>query len=91
MFEAWWTEINIFYEKCTYTHTYIQITLEKQTSSAATSQLSDITIQMSAAKNSSVIEVWKTQRYEILPEQEKSIRLIKLIRFSQSSVNGKKD
>lgn len=46
---------------------------------------------MSAANNSSVIEVWKTQRYEILPEQEKSIRLIKLIRFSQSSVNDQKD
>lgn len=45
---------------------------------------------MSAMHNSSVIEVWKTQRYE----QEKSIRL-KLIRFpqqpSQSSVNDKKD
>jgi len=52
-------------------------------------QLSEIPIQMSAM-NSSVIEVWKTQRYEILPEQEKSIRL-KLIRFRQSSENNQKD
>lgn len=54
------------------------------------SQFSEIPIQMSAANNSSVIEVWKTRRYEILPEQKKSIRL-KLVRFSQSSVNDKKD
>lgn len=39
------------------------------------------TVQMSAVHNSSVIEVWKSQRYEILPEQEKSIRLIKLEHF----------